>query len=241
MELFLLPLENGEIGWGYFKVKDMKIIKTGGKMRRNYVLLTLCYFLVAGILAGCGGGGPGSPGSQGTEDTGVMLEATIIPTYNGADTYSVDVFQQVCDEGPPPEFEVFTDHSATVIIRSRLLNPTSTFQAGTLYIEKYTVEFRRSTDSIGAPPIESDTRYKSIVITPPSGAGTNTLEDTLILVDLIRKDKYATDMLSGMYTSGSAYLNNYTATFTFYGQNQFGDSFSFTTQVDFQIGSFDNC
>lgn len=210
-------------------------------MRRNHVFLTLCYFLVAGILAGCGGGGPGSPGSDGSEKTGVMLEATIIPTYNGTDTYSVDAFQQICTAGPPPKYEVFTDHSAKVIIRSRLLNPTSTFQAGTLYIEKYTVKFTGSTDSIGAPIIESDTRYKSIIITPPSGAGINTLEDTLILVDLIRKDKYATDMLSGKYASGLAYLNNYTATFKFYGKNQFGDSFSFTTQVDFQIGNFNNC
>ncbi len=114
-------------------------------------------------------------------------------------------FSKYVTVGPPATYEVFTDHAAKVTISSRLLNPTSTFQPGTLYIEKYTVEFRRSTDSIGAPPIESDTRYKSIIITPPSGAGTNTLEDTLILVDLIRKDKYATDMLSGMYTpAGSA-------------------------------------
>jgi len=211
-------------------------------MKRSYFLLfTVCSLLFSVLLWGCGAG-PGSPGGQGTEDTGVILEAAIIPTYNGADTYSVDAFQQVCTVGPPPTYEVFTDHAAKVTISSRLLNPNSKFQPGTLYIEKYTVEFRRSTDSIGAPPIESDTRYKSIVITPPSGAITNTLDDTLILVDLIRKDKYATDMLSGMYTSaGFAYLNNYTATFTFYGQNQFGDSFSFTTQLDFQIGNFDNC
>ncbi len=210
-------------------------------MKRSYFLLfTVCSLLFSVLLWGCGSG-PGSPGGQGTEDTGVILEATIIPTYNATDTYSVDVFQQVCTVGPPPEFEVFTDHSAKVTISSRLLNPTSTFQPGTLYIDKYTVEFRRSTDSIGAPPIESDTRYKSIIITPPSGAGTNTLEDTLILVDLIRKDKYATDMLSGQFTSGLAYINNYTATYTFYGQNQFGDSFSFKAQIDFQIGSFDYC
>lgn len=210
-------------------------------MKRKSLLFVIYHlsFIVL-FLWGCGAG-PGSPGSQGTEDTGVILEATIIPTYNGTDTYSVDAFQQICSAGPPAVYEDIADHSARVTISSRLLNPTSTFQAGTLYIKKYTVEFRCSTDSIGTPPIESDTRYKTIIITPPSGAGTNTLEDTLILVDLIRKDKYATDMLSGMYTSGSAYLNNYTATFTFYGQNQFGDSFSFTVQTDFQIGNFDNC
>jgi hypothetical protein len=210
-------------------------------MKRSYFLLfTVCLLFFTVFLWGCGDG-PGSPGTQGTEDTGVILEATVVPTYNGTDTYSVDAFQQICSAGPPAVYEDIADHSARVTISSRLLNPTSTFQAGTLYIDKYTVEFRRSTDSIGAPPIESDTRYKSIIITPPSGSGTNTLEDTLIFVDLKRKEQYSTDMLSGMYTSGSGYLNNYTATFTFYGQNQFGDSFSFTTQTDFQIGNFDNC
>jgi hypothetical protein len=209
--------------------------------RRCYLLFTVCCLLFTVFLWGCGSG-PGSPGSQGTGDTGVMLDATIIPTYKGANTSSVDAFQDICSAGPPPVYEVFTDHSATVTINARLLNPNTTFQPGTLYIEKYTVEFRRSADSIGAPPIQSDTRYNSIIITPPTGTGVTTVTDTIILVDLIRKDKYATDMLSGMYTSaGSAYLNNYTATYTFYGKNQFGDSFSFTAQVDFQIGDFDNC
>ncbi len=212
-------------------------------MKRSYFLLfTVCSLLFSVLLWGCGDG-PGSPGTQGTEDTGVILEATIIPTYNGADTYSVDAFRNPdCDGDPTTDDpEPFTDHSARVTISSRLLNPTSTFKPGTLYIDKYIVEFRRSTDSIGAPPIESDTRYKSIIITPPSGAGTNTVTDTVILVDLIRKDKYATDMLSGIYTSGLAYLNNYTATYTFEGKNEFGDSFSFKAQTDFQIGNFCNC
>jgi hypothetical protein len=220
----------------------------GGKTVRNrrgssmiFMRILLSAILVL-MVWGCGGSGPGSPGTQGTEDTGVILEATIIPTYNNVNTNSVDAFQGVCDVGPPIKYEVFTDHTATVTVSARLLNPNSTFQAGTLYIEKYTVEFRRSTDSIGAPPIESDTRYKSIIITPPTGAGTNTVTDTVILVDLIRKDKYRSDMLSGMFTSaGAAYLNNYTAIYTFEGKNQFGDSFSFTAQTDFQIGNFDNC
>ncbi len=69
-------------------------------MKRSYFLLfTVCSLLFSVLLWGCGAG-PGSPGGQGTEDTGVILEATIIPTYNGADTYSVDAFQQVCDCRP---------------------------------------------------------------------------------------------------------------------------------------------
>lgn len=208
---------------------------------RNSLLVTCCSLLVTVLLAGCGGAGPGSPGSSGAENTGVMLDATIIPTYKDANVYSVDAFQQTCDAGPPPVYEIFTDHGAAVTVSARLLNPNTTFQPGTLYIERYTVEFRRSNDSIGSPPIETDTRYISVIISPPSGTSTSTVEFTAIFVDLKRKDKYHTDMLSGIYTSGLAYINNYTAVYTFYGKNQYGTSFSFQTQTNFQIGSFDNC
>ena len=197
--------------------------------------------LFAILLSGCGGAGPGAPGSSGTENTGVMLDATTIPTYNGANTYSVDVFQQICDAGPPPVYEIFTDHGAAVTVNARLLNPNTTFQPGTLYIERYTVEYRRSNDSIGSPPIETDTRYVSIIISAPTGTATTTVDFTAIFVDLKRKDKYQTDVLSGIYWYGLAYINNYTAVYTFYGKNQYGTSFSFQTQTNFQIGSFDYC
>ena len=78
---------------------------------------------------------------------------------------------------------------------------------GILYIEKYTVEYKRSADSIGAPPIESDTRYTTIVIVPPAATGTSTVEVSSILVDLLRKDKYASDVTSGQYGYGTSYIN----------------------------------
>lgn len=211
-------------------------------MRRSYVLLSLCFFLVAGILAGCGGGGPGSPGSSGTEDTGVKLDATIMPNYLGADTYSVDAFQDLCDAGPPPEYEDFTDHGATLTIHALLLNPNATFPAGDLYIEKYTVEYRRSTDSIGAPPIQTDIRYETILIPAPSGTAETLVEVSVILVDLIRKIQYQDDVyVAPRFSSGPSYINNYTAIYTFEGKNENGTKFSFKVQTNFQIGWFDYC
>lgn len=210
-------------------------------MKRNYFLLFAGYcLLLAILLVGCGGG-PGSPGSSGSEDTGIMVDASVQGSYQDQATYSVDVFQDICDPGPPPVYEVFTDHNATVTFTARLINPNSTFQAGKLYIEKYTVELRRSSDSIGAPPIESDTRHKTIEIPAPVGSGEVTVTTDIILVDLKRKLWYAEDMLSGIYSSGPAYLNNYTAIFTFYGQNEFGEDFKVKAQMDFQIGNFDYC
>lgn len=104
-------------------------------------------------------------------------------------------------------------------------------------MERYTVEYRRSADSIGAPPIETDERYHTIVITPPTGNEVSTVTTTVILVDLKRKRKYYDDIS----TSGGNFLNNYTAIYTFYGQNEFGTPFSFKATTNFQIGNFDNC
>lgn len=210
-------------------------------MKRNHFLLFAGYCLLLVIIASGCGGGPGSPGSSGSENTGIKVDASVQGLYQGDPTYSVDAFQDICDLGPPPVYEVFTDHNATVTFTARLINPGSTFQAGKLYIEKYTVEFRRSSDSIGAPPIESDTRYKTIEIPAPTGGSEVTVTTDIILIDLLRKAQYAEDMFSPMYSSGPAYLNNYTAIFTFYGQNEFGENFKVKAQMDFQIGNFDNC
>jgi hypothetical protein len=222
------------------------MFERGGKMKIKSLLFIGCYLsLVVLLLSGCGGGGPGSPGSHGTENTGVVLDATIIPNYDGNNTSNVDAAQDVCDPGPPPKYEVFKDHGATVTINAKLLNPNAKFTAGNIYIEKYTVEFRRSTDSIGSPPIEKvidGTEGMPVVIVPPTGTGTVSVTTTVIFVDLIRKMKYWDDVTSGQFTSISgAGLNNYTAIYTFKGKNEFGDSFSFTAQTGFEIGDFDNC
>jgi len=210
-------------------------------MKRGYFLVcSVCFLLLTSLFYGCGGTGAGSPGSKGTEDTGVVIDASLTPLYLGANTVSVDVFRDICDPGPPPIFEDFTDHGATVGILARLINTNSTFQAGNLYVEKYTIDYRRSTDSIGAPPIQSDTRFKTIVIPPPVGVATSAVTEGLVLIDLTRKDQYAKDVLSG-FNSGPAFINNYTAIYTFEGKNEFGSKFSFKAQTDFQIGHFDYC
>ena len=209
--------------------------------RFHFLLFTVCCLLLTVFLWGCGSG-PGSPGSTGSEDTGIIVDAQVTGLYNGVETNSVDAFREVRDPGPPPTFEIFTDHQATATFTARLVNPDTTFQVGNLYIDKYTVEFRRSTDSVGAPPIESDKRFQTITITAPVGAGTTTVTVSgLILVDLIRKDQYANDMLSGRYSSGLSYINNYTAIYTFYGKNDFGKEFTIKAEMNFAIGDFDYC
>lgn len=211
-------------------------------MKKRYFLLFILYIAAMSvILSGCGSGA-GAPGSKGIEDTGVQVSAVVSGLYLGEDTYSVDVFQDICEEGPPPVYENFTDHQAEVTFFASLINPNPTIQPGILYIDKYTIEYRRSNDSLGAPPIEQDTRFETLIITPPqSGTGTTSSTWTIKLIDLVRKEKYGDDVLSGRYDYHLAYINNYTAIYTFYGQNEYGEDFSVKTQVDFQIGWFDYC
>ncbi len=196
-------------------------------------------FLMLLALSACGGGdnGPGTTGH-----IGVNITATVVGTYDGGNSYSVDVTREVCEPGPPPVLEVFTDHNASVTVLASLMDPLTT-SPGILYVEKYTVEFRRSTDSIGAPPILSDTRFNVTAIVPPTtGTGTTTTTFDVLLVDLLRKARYLNDIDSGLYLSNPPnILNNYTAIYTFEGQNQYGRAFSFKTQLDIAVGAFDYC
>jgi len=214
-------------------------------MKRFYSLIYCLSVLIATLfLWNCGGGGgSGSPGSGGTEDLGVIVDVTIIPRYLDEDTYSVDAFQNPdCDGSPDTnDPEDFEDHIATATFTARLVNPNTTFKPGKLYIEKYTIEYRKANDSLGAPPIEMDTRYQTIVITPPEGNDESSVTATVVFVDLIRKMKYYDDILSGVYSYSPGYLNNYTAIYTFYGQNEFGKNFKIVATVPFQIGNFDHC
>jgi len=210
--------------------------------KRSFLLLLLYISVLSVILYGCGGGA-GAPGSQGIEDTGVQLSAVVTGLYLGENTNSIDAFHDQCDAGPPPIYEFFADHQAEVTFTASLINPNPTIRPGTLYIEKYTIQYKRSNDSLGAPPIEEDTRFETIIITPPlSGTGATSLIQTISLVDLTRKDKYYDDIyVQHRYSYHPGYLNNYTAIFTFYGKNEYGKDFTVKTQMNFQIGWFDNC
>ncbi len=213
-------------------------------MKKNLRVMTSLLGVGLILLWGCGGGGsgPGSPGSQGSEDTGVEVTATATGSYLDQDTFSVDVFQnQDCDGDPTTnDPEPFTTHGATFNISARLVNQNST-DARPLFVESYTVEYRRANDSIGAPPIETATYFDTISIPVPTGSNVSTVETSGILVDLVRKDTYLTNMLSGQFTSSAALINNYAAIFRFSGQNDLGEKFTFQAETNFEIGNFDYC
>jgi hypothetical protein len=203
--------------------------------------------LCSALLCGCGGNGPGSPGSQGNEGTGMNISVADISFVKNttADTASpnVDAFQEICDPGPPPKFEPFRDHGAVVTFTASLLNPRTTFPVGDLFIGKYTVDFRAKNDSIGAPPIEQFVGFSGVTIPAPAGTAISSVDASFMLVDLTRKATYATDVTTNppTYTFKSSFINNYTATYTFEGQNANGVHFTLVGQTDFAIGDYNNC
>lgn len=213
-------------------------------MEKNLRVMISLAALGLTLLWGCGGGGsgPGSPGSTGSDDTGIEVTATVTGSYLDQDTFSVDVVRTTDCDGDPTtnDPEPFTTHGTTFTINARLLNQNST-NARPLVIESYTVEYRRAQDSIGSPPIETATYFDTISIPVPTGANVSSVETSGILVDLVRKDAYLTNVLSGQFTSSAALINNYTAIFKFSGQNDLGETFTFQASMPFEIGNFDYC
>ena len=176
-----------------------------------------------------------------TAATGVMVDVTISPIYLGLFTYSVDAFRDICDEGPPEVWEFFGTHYSAITFNARLINPSTELHPSSLNIEKYTIKYYPTTDSIGAPPIETDTRFFALEITPPTGTNVTTVSTTGVFLDLNRKIQYANDIASGSYSSASFGLNNYKAVYRFEGKNVFGDRFCFEGEAHFEIANFDNC
>jgi len=190
----------------------------------------LCHYIAISIvfciafLGGCSG--------SSKESSGVKLSATITPTYNGENSFSVDSVQSNCTNGTTTQAEYFADHTATALISASLINPSNIIQQMTVYIDSYTITYSSHADSPGAPLIQSDTREKTMSFIV-SGADTTSVSVTVSLVDLIRKIQY--------YNNVGGALNNYTATYTFQGHSENGVPFTLTAQTDFQIGSFNYC
>jgi hypothetical protein len=206
-------------------------------MRRGILSIILFASLIAVLLLwGCGGGGPGSPGSTGCEDYGLICEATIEPIYRGTPTPDVDAIQ-FCPDG---SLEPFEAHVANITINLRLINPNASITPPPLYIEGYTIEYRRLDDSIGAPPIEQYSDYITASITPPTGTGINTYTFPGMFVDLIRKRQYADDMRSGRFSSSENFINHYTAIYTIHGKIM-GDKVTIQGTHSFYIGDYNNC
>jgi hypothetical protein len=206
------------------------------------------------LLAGCGGGsltGNESTGSYCANIGGLTVCCTQIrPFYLGtadAPNYTTNVDANPisdCDptqEGAQPE--PFADHGAIAFFTIRPLNPDAFIPPNTsIVFERYTIDYRASTDSIGAPPIERFEGYMSLTVPAPvSGGLARDVATSIVFVDLPRKYKYYNDIVSGRYSSLGSMINNYTATVTFYGRTDTGSRFSVVGNVYFSMGAYNYC
>lgn len=196
-------------------------------------------FCLLFFLQSCGGGA-GNPGSEGLDKTWGIIIANIQP---GADEVfsqisargrSVDIIQNPDCDGNPSTYdaEPFTEHTARVTVTlksSNENNPTAEH-----IIEGYRIDY--TTETPGAPPIQSFTSgSQTIVLKPDTETSFN-----VVLVDIPRKLKLYEDLLSGQYEPQYFY-STYTAIYTFYGKDIYGNKFTSVVQTNFDVGNYDYC
>jgi hypothetical protein len=199
------------------------------------------------LLASCGGGGAGNPGTTGTANTWGIITASISPGVDSSSNATtsplaaagrdVDIFQTAnCSTATgntaAPVPEPFTDHDAIATFLLTASNPGEDVQDH--IVEGYRIDY--TTETLGAPPIQS---YQS-------GAQTLVLQQDkqvtlqVALVDIGRKLKLAADLTSGQYKPQYAFPT-YTAVYTFFGHDIYGNSFQTVVQTSFEVGDFNYC
>ena len=212
----------------------MKIIKTGGKMRRSHVLLMLCYFLLAGILAGCGGGS-GSPGSSGSEVTGIEIQSVTITSAAGPD---FDVFSAplACPPEKPTKPETLLHREDAVIsITSSKLNPAGAFNPFPASVEECTITYKKANEDPSAPVIESWKIYPNCEL---DGTGIN--DCPVSLIDITRKQQYWNGIADGIHKPAE-YPTHYIAGYKCKYMNLVGKSGYFSVEYDLWLADFLIC
>lgn len=200
------------------------------------VLITLV--VVCLLLSACGGGA-GNPGTTGTDKTWSVIVASITPGSGGngtaaAEGRNVDIVQNPDCDGDPQtkDPEPFTEHPAVVKVTVTGSNKNET--PSDHIIEGYRIDY--TVETYGAPPIQSFQSGSQTVVLKPD---TET-EFQVVLVDIPRKLKLYDDITSGRYSPQYEYLT-YTAIYTFYGKDIYGNPFQFVVQTNFDVGNYNYC
>lgn len=194
--------------------------------------------LIALILTACGGGGAGNPGTTGTDKTWSIITASITPgtdsTGTSAKGRSVDIVQQAdCDGNPETnDPEPFTEHPATIKVTVTGSNKNE--PPADHIIEGYRIDY--TVETYGAPPIQSFLSGSQTIVVKPD---TET-EFQVVMVDIPRKIKLLEDLSSGRYSPQYEFLT-YTAIYTFYGKDVYGNPFQFVAQTNFDVGNYNYC
>jgi|Deesub1362B_J571_1020462.scaffolds.fasta_scaffold00273_20 hypothetical protein len=187
-------------------------------------ILKISLILLVGFLLFSCGAGPGSPGSSGFENVGAYIDVVeavhMDPSGEYGDVWQFDLIQDICDAGPPPEYEKWGDDFAILKFKASSYDPN--FPGGTMYIKRYKVEFTPQNFNFGLPPVvEYDLTY-SLAIEPDGD------EVTGVFLVLRFGDKTEiVDAIDRGIFSPSEYPLTYDMKITFYGEDMYGNNFSF--------------
>ncbi len=204
-------------------------------------------FGVAGLVS-CGSGDESGGGGAcgGAEDTGVCLFVADIVVSDVDEGPDVDVILDICTPAVPPAlpvFEPFVIARAAVTFGASQIGPELT-SANLIIITGYTITY---TAIPPAAPIPPGILLVAPAITPVQFTGntaTIPVNGTATAnVDLFTFDQKANWFLEFGVLNAPLTIGNitYSATYTFFGEDEFGESVSVVVSTFFDLANFDNC
>ncbi len=189
-------------------------------------------------LAACGGGGDTGAGGGGgcgggATVAGIVLCAdSVAPKYNGTLTPSVDIVQGICTDGTP---EPYFEHQATVTISARLATgATIPPVSPTVTITRYVIDYTANPGVVGPTIRSTGDIFDTITV----AVGGSTSRDVQ-LMGINQKSQFLFDLGGAGAFDGS--FRRYAVTYTFYGQDQFGNNLTARGFGQVEIGNFQNC
>jgi hypothetical protein len=199
----------------------------------------LSVFLLGLVVAfGCGD----IPGDA--ENTGSILNVeSMSGFYNDGVTNQVDVLMDNCTTGGEgePEPEYFSDHFGQVEVTNRPLPNTLQQTASPAYIRAYTITYQPIVTPSASPPALDP--YVEIPLLdsrgiPPCLPGPTcaAIEYTqLKFVDVAKKLEYLNK------GGNPSLVASYNVRYTFYGENIFGEEFTFGGGTNCTFANYDYC
>ncbi|MFQ5757841.1 MAG: hypothetical protein ACE5H7_17340 [Acidiferrobacterales bacterium] len=205
------------------------------RVTRVVAALRALTLILAGLaLASCDdAGGGGACG--GVDNNGVCLfVSSIDPLDTTGPTINVDVIFTTSDcnaDGTPDDPEPFSDHDAVVDFGSFTIGNVPTTSTR-IFITSYTISYAINPGSFPGPVPPSVTiGTGSAIVVPTNGA----VQATVTIFNQQQK----TDFVAAGYIVGTE--PSYTATYTFRGEDEFGNSVFVNASQQLLLADFLNC
>ncbi len=193
-------------------------------MGRIFLLATIA---MAAYLScsGCGGGGTSSNTISDKVWYNVGISIPMSSNNPRSCKVDVDVFADACQDGA-----FLMDHTTPATVTLTRVDPD--VDPGRLFIDHYTIQYIPM--QANSPAIPSMSVYQ----TQQLNEGDNTI--TLMVMDVQRKTAFDSLFGSGQQVQ-SGLPAGYTADYTFYGSNSYGETWTYEAQAPIYIGQYNEC